>query len=52
MIDFIPVNEPLIGEREKELVLSCLNSGWISSEGSFVDKFEQNLQSMLGENME
>ena len=48
MIDFIPVNEPLIGEREKELVLSCLNSGWISSEGSFVDKFEQNFAKYVG----
>ena len=41
MTEFIPVNEPLIGKREKELVLSCLDSGWISSEGSFVSEFEQ-----------
>ncbi len=48
MIDFIPVNEPLIGEREKELVLSCLNSGWISSEGSFVSQFEQKFADYVG----
>ncbi len=41
MTDFIPVNEPVLGKREKELVLSCLDSGWISSEGSFVGEFEQ-----------
>ena len=40
MTEFIPVNEPLIGEKEKELVLNCLNTGWISSEGSYVKEFE------------
>lgn len=41
MNDFIPVNQPVIGEREKELVMECLNSGWISSEGPFVNQFEE-----------
>lgn len=41
MSDFIPVNEPLMGEREKQLVLECLNTGWISSEGPFVSQFEE-----------
>ena len=41
MDEFIPVNEPLLGEREKELVLECIESGWISSEGPFVEKFEE-----------
>ena len=36
----IPVNEPLIGEREKEYVLDCLETGWISSAGKYVDQFE------------
>ena len=40
MENFIPVNEPLIGENEKELVMKCLETGWISSEGSFVKDFE------------
>ena len=43
MDKFIPVNEPLLGEREKELVLECIESGWISSEGPFVEKFEESL---------
>ena len=42
MDEFIPVNEPLLGKREKELVLECINSGWISSEGPFVEKFEES----------
>ena len=38
---FIPVNTPKIGEKEKKLVLDCLESGWISSEGSYVKSFEE-----------
>ena len=44
---FIPVNEPLIGEREKELVLQCLDTGWISSEGPFVNQFEEKLSKKI-----
>jgi perosamine synthetase len=36
----IPVNEPLIGEREQEYVLECLRTGWISSAGKFIEEFE------------
>ena len=41
MKKFIPVNEPVIKERERQLLLDCLNSGWISSEGPFVNEFEE-----------
>ena len=37
----IPVNEPVIGARERELVMECLDTGWISSDGPFVAQFEQ-----------
>jgi len=40
MTNFIPVNEPVIGLREKQLVKECLDTGWISSEGPFVSQFE------------
>ena len=43
MDKFIPVNEPLLGEREKELLIECINTGWISSEGPFVEQFEESL---------
>ena len=39
--DFIPVYEPWLGEREAELVLEAVNSGWISSLGRYVNEFEQ-----------
>jgi len=48
MSDFIPVNEPVIGEREKELVMECLNTGWISSEGPFVSQFEETFSRRVG----
>ncbi len=37
----IPVNEPLLGKREEELLLECVRTGWISSAGKFIDDFEQ-----------
>ena len=41
MNDFIPVNEPLLGGNEKKYVLDCLDTGWISSEGPYVSRFEE-----------
>lgn len=37
----IPVNEPLVGEREAEYVAECLRTGWISSAGQFIERFEE-----------
>ena len=39
---FIPVNLPKIFKQEKTYVKKCLDTGWISSEGEFVKKFEKN----------
>lgn len=36
----IPVNTPLLAETERRYLLECLDTGWISSEGPFVAKFE------------
>lgn len=44
----IPVNEPLLGAREEELVLECLRSGWISSAGKFIEDFEQGWANYCG----
>jgi perosamine synthetase len=40
---FIPVNSPLIDGNEKKYLAECIESGWISSEGPFVEKFERHL---------
>lgn len=44
----IPVNEPVIGQRERELVLECLDTGWISSDGPFVGQFETRFAQAVG----
>src|SRR4029453_2163861 len=44
----IPVNEPLLGKREEELVLKCLRTGWISSAGTFIEDFEQRWAAYCG----
>jgi perosamine synthetase len=38
--DFIAVNEPLLDGNEKKYLAECIDTGWISSEGPFVEKFE------------
>jgi perosamine synthetase len=37
----IPVSEPIIGEREIELVTDALRTGWVSSAGRYIDDFEE-----------
>lgn len=36
----IPVNEPLLAGRESDYVTDCIRSGWISSAGRYIDRFE------------
>ena len=38
----IPVSEPLIGDNVLPLVRECIETGWISSGGSFIKDFENN----------
>ncbi len=40
-MSFIPVNEPLLSGNEKKYLQECIETGWISSEGSFVKEFEK-----------
>ena len=37
---FIPVFEPVLEGREREYVLDCLDSNWISSIGEYITRFE------------
>ena len=41
-MEFIPVYQPTIDDAEKNNVLECIESTWISSKGKFVDKFEKD----------
>ena len=44
----IPVCEPVLDGREAEYVRQCVESGWISSAGSFIDKFESVFAEKVG----
>ena len=44
----IPVNEPLLDGREKALLIECIETGWISSEGPFVARFEERFAAKVG----
>lgn len=46
----IPVNSPILGQREKALVNECLDTGWISSEGPFIRQFEEEFSKFIGRN--
>ncbi|NES20649.1 MAG: DegT/DnrJ/EryC1/StrS family aminotransferase [Symploca sp. SIO3E6] len=48
MTSFIPVNEPLLNGKEKQYLNECIDTGWISSEGSFVKQFEVALAERVG----
>ena len=45
---FVALHEPTIGAREKALVDDCLDSGFVSSVGQYVDRFEAQLAEYLG----
>jgi len=44
----IPVNTPLLNGRERELLIECIETGWISSEGPFVSRFEEEFSRRVG----
>lgn len=48
MADFIPVNEPLLDGNEKKYLSECVDTGWISSEGPFVSRFEEEFAARVG----
>jgi perosamine synthetase len=48
MSDFIPVNRPDLTGREREYLLECIDTGWISSEGPFVQRFETEMSRKTG----
>jgi perosamine synthetase len=47
-MDFIPVNEPLLDGNEKRYLAECIDTGWISSEGPFVQRLEEALAGGVG----
>ena len=46
--NFIPLHEPNFSGNEWAYVKECLDTGWVSSVGKFVDRFEQQLADYTG----
>lgn len=44
----IPVAEPCLWGNEKKYVLDCLDSTWISSNGQYIERFEEGFASFCG----
>jgi perosamine synthetase len=44
----IPVAAPVLGEKELQYVTDCIRSGWISSLGEYVRRFEREFASYCG----
>lgn len=44
----IPVNSNRLNQASKKLLSQCIRDGWISGEGEFVQKFEQEFADYIG----
>ncbi|MEI7818214.1 MAG: LegC family aminotransferase, partial [Desulfuromonadales bacterium] len=45
---FLPLHEPRLNGNEWTYVKECLDTGWVSSVGKFVDRFEEELAAYTG----
>ena len=45
---FLPLHEPLFRGNENKYVKECIDTGWVSSVGKFVDRFEGDLAAYTG----
>lgn len=48
MTDTIPISEPYLAGNERRYVTECVETGWISSQGPFIGRFEQMLADYHG----
>lgn len=44
----VPLHEPEFRGRERDYVLDCVDTGWVSSVGSYVDRIEADLARIVG----
>lgn len=44
----IPVCKPTIGDEELKNVIECIETNWISSQGKYVEKFEEGFSKYIG----
>lgn len=46
--DFVPLHEPTFNGKELEYVTDCIQTGWVSSVGAYVTRFEEDLAQFAG----
>ncbi|MEC1178879.1 LegC family aminotransferase [Metasolibacillus meyeri] len=46
--DFVALHEPTFNEKEIEYITDCVKTGWVSSVGSYVTRFEEELAKFVG----
>lgn len=46
--DFVPLHEPTFNELEVKYVTDCVKTGWVSSVGAYVTRFEEDLAKFVG----
>ncbi|MEK4629851.1 LegC family aminotransferase [Solibacillus sp. FSL R7-0682] len=47
-MDFVPLHEPTFNGKELEYVTDCIQTGWVSSVGAYVNRFEEDLARFTG----
>lgn len=45
---FVPLHEPEFRGRERDYVVDCIDTGWVSSVGGYVDRIEADLARITG----
>ncbi len=45
---FVPLHEPTFNDKEVEYVTDCVKTGWVSSVGAYVKRFEEDLAKFVG----
>lgn len=45
---FVPVNTPVFIGNEKKYLMDCIDTGWISSSGEYIRRFEEEMAKYVG----
>lgn len=45
----VPVNTPVFNGNEKKYLIDCIDTGWISSAGTYIERFEEGMAKLVGQ---
>ena len=45
----VPVNTPVFNGNEKKYLMDCIDTGWISSAGAYIERFEKGMAEFVGQ---